>query len=103
MRENEYIFWHNNSIEMDGVKEKYTNFIKFLEYNLQGNTMVVSQLKLATCEQFLSLLKAQGKSSPDELTNQVSNKFSIDLTKYSEEVVQKFKRYIKYFQKVCQV
>lgn len=86
---------------MDIVESKYENFIKFLKENIKDSTYL-TLLSTATCERFLKILKDQGqKKSPEQITNELCSKFGIDKNIYSPEIIQKFERYITYFQQVC--
>jgi hypothetical protein len=84
------------------VSQKYTNFINFVDENL-NKPMYSTALRAISCEQFLGKLKEQGDKTPKELTEQVANKIGIDLASYSVENVTKFERYLTYFQGVTKI
>jgi hypothetical protein len=84
---------------MEEVQNKYRNFIDFMKNNLK-NTTYVSLLTSVTLEQFLAKLKEQGDIHPNLITKSIASKCGINLGDFDENTLNKFERYIQYFQKV---
>jgi len=87
---------------METVEIKYKNFIKFLQTNIKDNTYVTTILANAPYELFIQKLQSE-KRSPHEITLEICKKCGINLKDYDENIINRFERYIEYFQEVSKV
>lgn len=87
---------------MDQVEQKFQNFTMFLKDNIKDNTQL-SLLSNANVNLFLETLKKYNNCTPKEITDKVCARFDIVLSNYSQDVINKFERYIEYFQKVAHI
>lgn len=87
---------------METVEIKYRNFIKFLQDNIKDNTYVSTILANAPYELFIKKLQNERKT-PHEITLEICKKCNINIQSYDKEIINKFERYIQYFQEVSKV
>jgi len=87
---------------MEIAQIKYENFINFIKEHMKHH-LLLKVLETATFDQFLEKLESLGGKSPHEITVQMCDKCNISISDYSKETVEKFERYIEYFQKISHI
>lgn len=82
---------------MQTVNEKYQNFIAFITSTIKDNTYV-QMLSTVPLDKFLAKLKTETRT-PREIMNEICTRCQINKDLYPPEAIEKFVRYIEYFQK----
>lgn len=85
---------------MEEANKKYNNFISFLKDNItQRHHAYFNILSTVPLANFLDSLKQHDGKSPHEITCTICEKLSINMEEYSDDIKNRFERYIEYFQK----
>jgi hypothetical protein len=84
---------------MEEVKLKYNNFTNFLKEHIKDGSYL-ALLSTVSVEKFLEKLKEQQNKSPQEITKDLCSKCNLNIQDYPKDVIEKFERYIQYFQKI---
>jgi hypothetical protein len=85
---------------MEIVEQKYNNFVIFIKANI-ANSTYINMLSSINVETFLKTLKNHENKTPQEVTDLLCGNFGIKKDTYTQDVINKFERYIEYFIKVC--
>jgi hypothetical protein len=84
---------------MDLVEIKYQNFKMFLKPKI-NDTAHEMALNAASLQLFLKSLNQYVANTPEEITEKLCTTFNVNMSDYSENDIDKFHRYIEYFQNV---
>lgn len=87
---------------MEEVEKKYNNFTSFLKEHIKDGSYL-SMLSAISVERFLEKIKEHNHQTPAEITSNLCKRCDLDINNYSKETINKFERYIEYFQKVAKV
>jgi len=86
---------------MEQIKERYNNFTTFLKEHIKDGTYL-TMLSAVSVERFLEKLKEHQDKSPKQITKELCEKCSLNISDYPKDVIEKFERYICYFQRCAQ-
>lgn len=84
---------------MDIVELKYNGMKIFLEPKIEDSSYRLA-MKQAPLTVFLRSLDQYNDKNPKEITNIISKKFNIDISKHTQEDIHRFETYIEYFLQV---
>ncbi len=91
---------------MDEVQDKYNNFIVFIK-GLDG-LPITPQIQVFLSlpfNMFMNTIQkhSESKKTTAEICKLIYDKLDIDPKQFKDEEIQKFKRYVEYFNKVAKV
>ena len=87
---------------MDIVELKYQRFKAFLLPHVRNSAHQMT-LNAASLELFLQSLNQYDGKSPQEITTKICDSFDVNLFEYSKDDINRFHRYLEYFQRVKHV